>query len=459
MSAQRMSNRPAPTAPRAYSFPAFTRHAMANGVSLVFAPVTKLPLVSMVVLVDAGAALDQPGHDGLAALTGSLLLEGTMTRDGAALADAFEQLGATVDVVVGWDSAIVQLTVLKHHADAAMQLLGEVVRTPGFREQDVARLRAERLAERLQVRTEPRELAEESFARFLYAPRSRYALPEGGGTASVEAMTADDIRKFHRAWYGPGRTTVIIVGDVSPDHAASLAQRGFGDWVAATVVPPGLDDSAQPGGRRIQVVNKAGAPQTELRIGHRGVPRAHPDYFKLVVMNAALGGLFSSRINLNLRERHGYTYGAHSFFDWRRGHGPFAVSTAVESTVTAAATREILTEIERIRDSAITVDELSLVTSYLAGVFPIRYETTAAIAGALSALVTYDHPADYFDTYREQVSAVSRDDVLDVARRHLRPDQLLILAAGDGATIEAPLRDLGVGDVTTTTADDEEGAV
>jgi len=195
-------------------------------------------------------------------------------------------------------------------------------------------------------------------------------------------------------------------------------------------------------------VAKADAPQSEVRVGHIGLPRNAPDYLDVVVMNAVLGGLFSSRINLNLREAHGYTYGAFSAFEWRRGAGPFVVHTAVKSEVTGEAVREIMTEIDRMQRTEISEDELTLATNYLDGVFPIRYETTAAIAAALANLVIHDLPEDYYDEYRAHVRGVTTAGVLRAAQTHLHPDRLRIVVVGDPATIAG-----AVSAVTGLTAD------
>jgi predicted Zn-dependent peptidase len=197
----------------------------------------------------------------------------------------------------------------------------------------------------------------------------------------------------------------------------------------------------------VQLVHKAEAPQSELRVGHVGLPRLHPDFFPTLVMNAILGGLFGSRINLNLREVHGYTYGASSYYDWRRGAGPFVVSTAVQSDVTAAAVREILLEIDRMRAETVSGVELSLAKDYLEGVFPIRYETTSAIASALANQVIYRLPADYYDTYRENIRRVSAADVFEAARSHIRPEELQAVIVGDAQTLRAPLAELGFGSI------------
>ncbi len=449
-----VSNRPTSSVPNPYHFPRFEQRRIANGVTVISSGVSKLPLVSIVALMDAGATQDPAGREGLAVLTAKLLMEGTVTRDGSTLVEAFEQLGASVDVGASWDSAMVRLTVLASQVEAAVLLLTEVLREPGFRERDVARLKSERAAERLQLQADPRELADESFERILYGASSRYGQPQGGGNGSVAAITREDVAAFYRGEYVPQRLTTIIAGDVGSSQVVGMMEDRFGGWLGTTPKSQLVTDEIAERGRRIRIVPKTDAPQSELRIGHRGVARSHPDYFPLLVMNAILGGLFSSRINLNLREEHGYTYGAYSGFNWRRKAGPFVISTAVESGVSADATREIFAELERIRETPVSAEELSLATSYLGGVFPIRYETTSAIADALATLVTYGLPANYFDTYREHIRAVTPTDVLRVAREHLHPEQLLVVAVGDADQIEGPLSELNLGPVETANLDE-----
>lgn len=440
--------RPGPAAPRPYQFPRFQRRRLSNGLQLVVAPIAKLPLATVIVLSDAGAVSEPAGKEGVAHLTAQLLLEGTERYDGARLTQEFERLGASADSYTNWDAAGVRLTALTEHLPAAFELLADVLRAPAFRDRDVERLKAERLAELLQLRAEPRGLADELFTRFLYDARSRFARPEGGDEQSVAALTRDDIQAFYGARYRPAASTIIIAGDVSLDAGSALVEQAFGDWRGPTPAPSRTIDAPARSSRAIHIVSKADAPQSELRIGHVGLPRTHPDYFPAVVMNAVLGGLFNSRVNLNLREAHGYTYGAFSSFEWRRQAGPFAVSTAVQSEVTEPSAREVLLEIDRIRAEAIGADELSLATSYLDGVFPIRYETTAAIATALTGMVVYGLPEDYFDRYRDRVRGVTREDVLRAAREHLHPESLQLVVVGDPAVVRPPLEALGFGPVT-----------
>lgn len=434
-----VSQRPAPGPPRAYHFPAFERATLDNGLGVIVSPVRKLPVVTALLIADAGASAEPAGRDGIANITARGLLEGTLRRDGNALIEGFEHLGAGVFAGADWDTASIGLTVLRSRLAESLALFGEVMLEPSFPERGIGRVRAERLADLLQMRTEPRGLADEMFARFVYDPMSRYARPEDGGPETVGTLTRDDAERFYQARYRPGGSTLVLVGDVSVAEGLAFAQRTLGAW-RGTADPSAVpSDAPARSTRAVHLVRKEDAPQSELRIGHVGLARTHPDYFPVLVMNAVLGGLFSSRINLNLREAHAYTYGAFSGFAWRRGSGPFVVSTAVRSDVTANAAREVLAEIDRLRAGPVSESELSLATSYLGGVFPIKYETTDAIARALAALVAYGLPFDYFDRYRDHIRAVTRDGVLAAAQQHLHPSALQLVVVGDPAAVRVPL--------------------
>lgn len=444
-------SRPVPSAPRPYQFPRFERRTLGNGMRLVVATVRKAPIISATLLFEAGASADPTDRTGVATLTARLLLEGAGDMSGTELAERFERLGASVDAHADWDIAVVSLTALTERFPAAFDLVGEVVRAPTFPDREVQRLKAERISDILQLRTEPRGLADEAFDRVVYQEGSRFTFPAAGTEPHVQSIGRDDVSSFYGARYRPGGATLVIVGDVDLDAATMLASRVFGDWRGDSPEYARVVDAPRGGGCAIHVVAKEDAPQSELRVGHVGVPRTTPDYFAVVVMNAILGGLFSSRINLNLREVHGYTYGAFSSFDWRRQAGPFCVSSAVKSEVTADALREVLTEIDRMRSGPVTPEELSLATSYLDGVFPIRYESAEAIAGALANLVIYDLSEDWFDRYRDRVRAVTADEVLAAAQTRLDPSALQVVVVGDPAAVRAPLEALGIGPVTVET--------
>jgi zinc protease len=454
-----MTTAPRPKAgtPRAYSFPPIERSTLPNGMRIAVAPMPRLPLVTVLALVDAGASCDAAGREGASSLTISALAEGTTQLDGATLTEKFESLGTGLSNSSDWDDATTHIAVMPERLETAIALLGEVLTAPAFAQKDVERLKAERLSELMQQQVEPRGLADDRFSEYLFVPGSRYALPEAGSMASVRALDAAQLGAFHAARYVPAATTLVLAGDVTSASAVQLAKRAFGAWRGATPSDAPADDRVASMGRRVHIVDKAGAPQTELRVGHGGVPRSHPDYFAIVVMNALLGGLFSSRINLNLREKNAFTYGARSAFEWRRGAGPFVVSTAVKTEVTDAATREILLEIGRMREEKVNGDELSLATAYLDGVFPIRYETTSAVAQAVAIAQVYGLGDDYYTRYREHIRAVTADDVLRVAQKFLHPDKLLVLAVGDAAAIRAPMEQLGAGEVSVHEAPAEDG--
>lgn len=447
-STSRKAARPNPGPPRQYQFPRFERRRLENGLELIIAPVDKLPLATVAVLVDAGAVCDPLTREGTAQLVAKLLIEGTDQSDGAELTERFERLGASIEAQADWDAAAVTMTALSEHLPAAFEVLGEVMRTPAFRPREVGRLKAERLAELLQLRAEPRGLADELFSRFLYTPTSRYSRPEGGDEKSVNAIEREHIVTFYESRYVPSATTVIVAGDIAADRAEELTRRAFADWRGAQSERVTADDLPERLERAVHIIAKPDAPQSELRIGHVGIPRNHPDFFPVNVMNAVLGGLFNSRINLNLREAHGYTYGAFSAFEWRRQAGPFVVQTAVKSDVTDAAAKEVLLEINRMRAEGVSPDELSLATSYLDGVFPIRFETTAAIAAALSVLVVHGLPDDYYDRYRGRVRAITIEDLLSAAQRYLHPDALQMVVVGDPAIVKGKLEAMNFGDTT-----------
>lgn len=449
------ATRPTPGPAREYHFPRFSKHVLDSGITVIVATVTKLPLVSVATVIDATAILDPIGKEGVAELTAQALREGTPERNGVQLALDLEKLGTSLEAGADWDSTVASMTVLKSNLKSAFSIFADALLSPAFREEDIERLKAERLAERIQILDEPRGLADESFARFLYEPNARYSAPMSGSSKSVSAITRDDVQGFYRENYSPNGATVILAGDLTIDEGIELVSSTLGKWSGTQKDQKIKADNAARNSRAVEIIAKPDAAQSELRIGHVGVPRTHPDYFSIVVMNAVLGGLFSSRINLNLREAHGYTYGASSYYDWRRQSGPFVISTAVQSEVTAAAISETLKEIDGMRDKEIGEDELTLATSYLEGVFPIRYETTSAIAGALVNMVTFGLPENYFDTYRQKIASVTTQDVLTAAKKHVKPEELQVTVVGNPDLIREGVENLAIGPLSVREAIEE----
>jgi len=443
-----IATRPLPGPTREYHFPRFEHRQLANGVKLIVAPVHTLPVVTVLALVDASAMADPRGKEGVAQVTARAITEGTSRYDGETLTERLEQLGTSIDASADWETTGLTLTVLTDKLRDAFAHFAEVLTAPTFPEASVERIKAERIAEILQIESEPRELADEMFDAFVYAEGSRFTTPIGGTKTSISTITRRDVLDFYAARYRPSGTTLIVVGDVTTNDVEQMARQALGAWSGTPPTPTTVVDAPARTTPAIQIVRKEDAPQSELRIGHLSVSRTHPDYFKITVMNAILGGLFSSRINLNLREAHGYTYGARSEFDWRTVASPFLISTAVASNVTAPALQETLREIDRMRAEPITESELSLATSYLNGVFPIRFETTAAIATALATLAIYHLPDNWYDTYRDHIGAVTAKDVLTAMQTHVDPRKLQVVVVGHADTIREPLEALHIGPVT-----------
>ena len=440
-------NRPAPGVPRPYAFPRTHTHRLGNGLTLVTVPLHRLPVATLLFTTEGGGEQDTASLAGVELLTAQALGEGTETRMAAEVAADFERLGGVLHLDAGWTHGECGTTVLSQTASETMSLLAEVVRNASLPESGVERLRRERLADLHQQRAEPRGLADDLFTECCFAPGDRYSLPVGGNEHSVEACSVARVREHYRARYTPARCVLIVAGDVAEETALALAESAFGSW--EPIVPeatPALTIVAKPT-CGVYVGHRPDAPQSEIRVGHSSVPRTHEDFYAIAVMNAILGGLFNSRINLNLREAHAYTYGAFSAFDWRRSGSVFEVSTAVRSDVTALAITEILREIERMQTEVVRADELSLATDYLTGVFPLRFETTAAIADAIAFRKHVGLGSEYFDTYREQIALVTTSDVQRVAQAHLDPKRMQIVVVGDAEQIERPLAGLALSDV------------
>jgi zinc protease len=459
---------PAPTAVREFDLPVVGRSTLPNGVTLLHAQRGDLPLVTISVLVDAGAATERAGEEGLAWLTAHALEGGTARRSGEDLAWELERLGAQLETRTGWDALNVAITTRSDRLTEALELLAEIVRTPAFPVREVERLRNEQLAEIIRRTTDPRSLADDAAARLIFADDATYARPVLGLEDHIRGFGRDHVTAFHARRFTPRAAAIVIVGAVEHDAAARAATHAFGDWSgerqqeAPPSVAPRSDTST------IYVVDRPSAVQSELRMGHPGVPRHHPDYYALLLANTILGGAFTSRLNLNLREKHGFTYGVRSSFAFRRAAGPFIIQTAVASDVTARAVEESMRELRGLRDNGVTDDELRNARDFLAGTLPLGMQTTEDLAARIAELHTYDLGDDWFVRYRPNLDAVSRGDALRAAREHLHPERMAIVVVGSADAVSSDLAALGLGPVlrqdaaagtdTATTADTSDTA-
>ena len=433
---------PQPGPPRPYHFPDVTRKTLANGLRIMVAENHAAPLVAVRALVRSGAEHDLSANAGLASLTAELLDEGAGSRDAIRLAEDLGRLGASLGSGADWDASYVSLDVLSRNVDAALEIFADVVQRPMLPAPAFERVRGERLNELIQQRDEAAAIAGKRFANLLYGAGT-YGNSVVGNTESVSALKASDIRSYYDTHYVPNNITIVVTGDIQAEPIVALIEKLFSNWPSKQEPAPRPISPVTYGSSKLYLIDRPTAVQSEIRIGHLGVPRRCEDYFPLTVMNALLGGVFNSRINLNLRERHGYTYGARSAFAFRRQAGPFVVSAPVRNEVTLEAVQEVLAELRRIRTGDVEQQELDDTKNYLAGVFPATVQTASDIAGRLLDMDLYDLPQDYFDRYRENIMAVDDAAIGRVASKYIDPDRVLIVIVGNVTQIREPLGQLG----------------
>jgi predicted Zn-dependent peptidase len=349
----------------------------------------------------------------------------------------------------------VRLHVPVARLDEALPIMADVVQRPTFPEAELERQRQQRLTSLLQARDDPAAIASIAFSRVLFGPTHRFGTAAMGTADTVRAFSTDDLRAFYGWAFRPEHSALIAVGDVSADAITSRLEETFGTWEAppSRVQPTPLPLVDQPSRRQVYLVDKPASPQTQIRIGWIGVPRSTPDYFPILVMNTILGGSFSSRLNLNLREKHGYTYGASSGFDMRLAPGPFSAQAGVQTDKTAEALAEFFNELNAIRE-LVPADELRRAKNYVALRFPGTFETTGDIARRLEDAVVYRLPDDFYARYVQNIEAVTAEDVQRVARQYIQPDRFAVVIVGDRKVIEPRIRSLNLGPIVGLTLDD-----
>jgi zinc protease len=436
-------------APVPFKLPRIQKHQLVNGLRLWTVEHHGVPVTTFVFLVPSGSAEDPSGRPGLAALTGDMLDEGSGGLSAIDIRDALARIGAHFDTEVGPDSTTLTLSVISRFAARGLALLGEMAVRPRFDEKDFERVRQLRLNRLLQLRDLPPVMAERAFARLLYGDHPYGHLPSGTeeGLESAEPLEPP---RFHERVYRPSSATLIVVGDLDHGRAVEMAEEVFGGWQKAQATAadgtPGTGDVAGKA-PALAVLNRPRSAQSELRIGHIAAARSTPDYYPLLVLNMILGGQFVSRINLNLREDKGYTYGARTSFDFRRLPGPFVLQVSVQTEVTAAAALEALAELQSIRTSRpATPAELELAVAALTRGYARNFETTDQIARAIGHLALYQLPEDHYERFVERVTEVGLDSVHDVAVRYIDPARLTTLVVGDSDAMEGSLDRLGLGE-------------
>jgi len=432
---------------RPFHFTPVHRRALPNGLTVLVAETRNFPVVTVDVLVDAGGTVEPEGDAGIATMATSLLESGAGGRDADEIAERVDSLGLSLDAGVGWDTGQAGFTCLRARLEDGFELLADLVRRPVFPEAEMERVRDERVSTIQQRRGTPSSVADEVQGRWIFAPGTAFARPLGGTLRTLGGLTRDEVAAFHARRYRPAGATLVAAGDVGVDEVVALAERWFGDWEGAGEAVPPPEVRPRLERTTLVLVDQPGSVQSEIRIGHVGVARTAPDYAAVSVMNAILGGIFSSRLNLNLRERLGYTYGVSSAFATRRQEGTFGMATAVQTEVTAHSVSEMLRDMREIREAPVSAAELDDARNFLAGVFPLGLQTTDGVASKLTSIATYGLPDDYYEHYRDQLLSVTAADVQGAAQRRLWPDRAAVVVAGDAEKIRLELEALDLGPV------------
>ena len=436
---------------KAFQFPDFEIHTLDCGLQVYLAPYPRAPMLHQLLILPGGGQQDPPDRAGLASLTGSLMDEGTDHRSALEIAKQVETLGGYLSSQADWDTMSASLGMLGRHSRQGLEILAEVGLHASFPAKEVERLRNQFSAELQHRQAQPSALASDALFQILY-PGTVYATPLIGTQESISIISRQEILDTAQREISPLGAALILVGDLEPDTTLPMIEETFGDWQgnprpdSTTIQPPLLD------GLRISLVDRPQAPQTELWLGSVGVPRSHPDRAGLTVLNSLLGGKFTSRINLNLRERLGITYGASTSFSKRRGPGPFVVAASIDTEAVETAIREILFEIRRLQDEPVEEEELADTLSYLLGIFPYTLQRIEGLASRLADLATYDLPRDYFPSYLEQIAAVTRPDLQRLAQQHLNPDAMGVVAVGPRREIETQLVSFGTPSIHPATS-------
>ncbi len=423
--------------------------ALANGLRVVTVERRGLPIVDIEIVITSGAAIDAPAQSGRMSMVAELLDEGTRTRDALQIAEQLDYLGGHFEVQASWDAISISLQIIRDRLEPALDIVCDVVLNAVFPGQELARKAAERIGFLKQEQDEAALLAGKALAAAVFAGGHPYMRPLAGTIASIGALTRDDIASVYHRHFTPGNAFVVAVGDVGTDAIVAMLEQRLATWKGdaqpplATLVAPA---STQ---RHVLLVEKPGAAQAELRVGHAGPARATADYFPLVVMNTMLGGAFTSRLNTVLRERMGVTYGASSRFIFRRQGGIFTVGSAVFTEAAARSAQVVVAELERMASELVPAAELRRAQNYIALGLPRDFESTDDIAAHLREQILHDLPVDYWESYVDRVFAVSAADVAAVAARHLQPGRCTIVVVADGSVAGA-LEEAGLGALQRT---------
>jgi predicted Zn-dependent peptidase len=436
-----------PSAP-SIRLPRMQTHRLPNGLQLSVVEIHKAPVVDATLIIGAGAVRDPDDLPGLATFTANMLDEGAGSRTSLQISDEIDFLGASLSTGAGLEAAQVNLHVPRRGFEQGLELMSDIALRPTFPDSEIARQRELRHSQLLQLRDQPTNIAPIAFNSVLFGHDHPYGRPAGGNDASTQRLDRARVTSFYSQYYRPGNATVLVVGDITMAEARRLIEARFGPWSGSDVTVPSTPPAPPATARGFYLVDKPDAAQSVIRIGNVGVARATPDYYALQVLNTVLGGSFTSRLNQNLREAHGYTYGASSTFEMRRLAGPFRAGASVATAKTDSAVIEFMKELRRVRDEAVPEAELKKAKQYLTLGLAGDFEGTAQAGQRFADLIVNGLPADTWDHYSSGIEAVSSADVQRVARKYVDTDHFVMLIVGDLKQIEPGLQALNEGAVS-----------
>ena len=451
------SHPPQPGPPAPLHLPTIQKQKLSNGLPVWIVELPRVPVAQVNLVVLSGTANDPPGKYGVASLAAAMLEEGAGSRSALEIADAVDYLGADLGTATTSDLSAVRLHVPVARLADALPIMADVALRPTFPTDELDRQRQQRLTSLLQGRDDPPTISAIAFSRILYGKGHRYGTAQMGTAETIKTLTADDLRGFYTSAFRPENAILLAVGDITTDKAMPLFEKSFGSWKASgAAASEKLPPTDEPPARQVYLIDKPGAPQSQIRIGRIGVPRSTPDFFPLQVLNTILGGSFTSRLNNNLREVHGYAYGASSAFEMRSAAGPFYAAAGVQTDKTAEALKEFFNELTAIL-KPVPAEELARAKNYVALRFPSAFETSGDISRRLEDALVYKLPDDYFAKYVQNIQAVTAADVSRVAQKYIKPDHVAVVVVGDLKTIEPGIRALNLGPIKVMTIDEVFG--
>jgi zinc protease len=443
------SQRPALGPTPVVRLPRIQRAELPNGLHVWLVENHRLPLLAFNLVVAAGSEREPLNSPGLAAFTAAMLQEGTAKRTSLQIADEIDGLGASMRVFAQADYASASLECLSKHLDAALDVYADVLTHAAFPETEFARVKNDRLTSILQQKDRPQVIATVAFSRVLYGKNHPYGNDISGTEQSITAMSREDLVKFYQTYYRPNNATIIVYGDASLGTLLPKLIQKLGSWQKADIPQvPAFPEPAQMT-RKLYIVDKPGAPQSEIRIGFPALARSTPDFFAANLMNTILGGMFTSRLNSNIRERRGFSYGVRSAFQYSRLPGPFVASGGVHTAKTDSSLVEFIKEIDLMREKGLTAAELEAAKNRAKGVFATSFEMPQQIAASLVNLVVYTLPDDYFQNYLKSVDAVTLDDVQRIARQYLDTSKMALVVVGDAKVIRPGIEGLNLAPIVT----------